>query len=574
MHTLKRKDFEERLKAVSSFAGKYLTRVDCVCDSLRFISPGADIAVPVVIDEMRLLEELRRQGMRSEKSYQSNYIARFNGASAKCAQKTGLPSLFLDRSRATSARTVYELVLRKEGEARITLDRDEFAPLFSVLDELGEKFARELSPPHRAASHREQLEADPHTPLDNYADLQIAQCIEKHWPGEPIMIEESHPEFRFERGHRWVIDPLDGSRNTVLGRPDVAISIARMNEDSCSLAVIDLPLRKIRLVLRDGVVTVNKVALSSGIVNVPDTLSKAFVAVPGDFIKMSDEEQAVCRVLLQNAAQFAAGIRISGALAFDLAGLALGELGVRVSHKLKPWDVAAGVAIIRALGGWVTDMNGQEWTLASSTILAAASRKLHAEAMSLMDDIQPWMLAAPNGSRGVAPGRRRLPWWNTSEAMRELIDKVKSMKPRPTVILGINRGGAIVGGVLSKALNLEPPILLRVRKEEGDHVTEMRADSAPIRGVALLCDDTMYSGGNLKAALAYLFKKYPKLQVQTAILLTVNAERGSPEFNAIPPAVDFSGWETDTMNLAPSWEPDKLLLAQRSAKSLAKKRSR
>ena len=65
-------------------------------------------------------------------------------------------------------------------------------------------------------------------------------------------------------------------------------------------------------------------------------------------------------------------MRMHGATGVDLAYVAAGILGGAISFGHHIWDHAAGVALVRAAGGVVTDLAGAEWTVTSQSALAAA----------------------------------------------------------------------------------------------------------------------------------------------------------------------------------------------------------
>ena len=65
-------------------------------------------------------------------------------------------------------------------------------------------------------------------------------------------------------------------------------------------------------------------------------------------------------------------LRMHGATGVDLAYVANGVLGGAITFGDHVWDYAAGVALVRAAGGIVTDLAGRPWTVDSSSALAAA----------------------------------------------------------------------------------------------------------------------------------------------------------------------------------------------------------
>ena len=65
-----------------------------------------------------------------------------------------------------------------------------------------------------------------------------------------------------------------------------------------------------------------------------------------------------------------AGLRRSGSAALDLAWVAAGRYDGSWQRGLHPWDVAAGIVILREAGGTVTDMAGGDQMLAGASIVA------------------------------------------------------------------------------------------------------------------------------------------------------------------------------------------------------------
>jgi myo-inositol-1(or 4)-monophosphatase len=69
--------------------------------------------------------------------------------------------------------------------------------------------------------------------------------------------------------------------------------------------------------------------------------------------------------------QEVAGIRRSGSAALDLAFVAAGRFDAYWERNLKPWDLAAGIVIVREAGGSVSDLAGKDKFLENGDILAA-----------------------------------------------------------------------------------------------------------------------------------------------------------------------------------------------------------
>ena len=180
---------------------------------------------------------------------------------------------------------------------------------------------------------------------------------------------------------RWIIDPLDGTSNFLHGLPHFAISIA-----------VEEPLANGKREITSGLVyqplTDESFWAEKGRgawlqdqrlrVSARRDLTEALIAtgIPfhgqGDFARWS-------RILGAVAPQVA-GIRRYGAASLDLAWVAAGRFDGYWEADLQPWDVAAGMLLVREAGGFVTDFRGGDKAMERSEFLAgndAMHSKLH-----------------------------------------------------------------------------------------------------------------------------------------------------------------------------------------------------
>lgn len=192
--------------------------------------------------------------------------------------------------------------------------------------------------------------------------------------------EYNEKHVRVPTGKVWIVDPVDGTQNLVAGRPEVAISIALFDGGQPHIAVVYMPYRDLLVAAeRTHSLEVNDLPWTPrrDIVN---TLDAAVVALPGDLRRLRDTPAAP---LVAAISERAASVRITGALAYDLASLAMGEIDARLSTSAKLVDVAAGVLLVSRAGGVVTDLAGNPWTPASATILASRSHNLHMQLLEI-----------------------------------------------------------------------------------------------------------------------------------------------------------------------------------------------
>jgi myo-inositol-1(or 4)-monophosphatase len=180
----------------------------------------------------------------------------------------------------------------------------------------------------------------------------------------------------------WFVDPLDGTSNFLNGRQEVAVSVARYLGDSPLFVCIALPMRGITLSLSHNGMQVKGAA--EGLVGGrrAHKLCDGLVGLPSGKKGLDAlwERGGPAQRLLQQSR----GVRISGALVYELAQVALGELDFRYSLSSSAFDAAAGAALVVASGGCVSDIEGRPWSPDSGSIVAAGNREIHAEGLRLL----------------------------------------------------------------------------------------------------------------------------------------------------------------------------------------------
>ena len=167
----------------------------------------------------------------------------------------------------------------------------------------------------------------------------------------------------------WVLDPIDGTFNYAAGLPLAAMLLGLLRDGQPVAGLTWLPFLNQRYTATiDGPLYFNgmpqppleRAELEDAVVGVGTFNVEWRGRVPGRY-RLAVVEQ-LSRVTSR--------LRIFGATGMDLAYTACGILGGAISFGGHIWDHAAGVALIRAAGGTVTDLAGDEWTPASSSAVA------------------------------------------------------------------------------------------------------------------------------------------------------------------------------------------------------------
>lgn len=169
-------------------------------------------------------------------------------------------------------------------------------------------------------------------------------------------------------GRRWVVDPLDGTTNFLRGIPHWAVSIALEIEGQLQLGVIHDPVKDETFVaMAGGGTRLNGVSLRHA-----DTLEldRALfgTGIPfGQMAHIDDHAADISRLL-----PHCAGVRRMGAAALDLAYVAAGRLDGFWERILQPWDIAAGLVIMREAGVHVEGWENRERPEDTGSVIAAA----------------------------------------------------------------------------------------------------------------------------------------------------------------------------------------------------------
>ncbi len=237
--------------------------------------------------------------------------------------------------------------------------------------------------------------------LTTPADLESEDLLRRGLPEdgelfigeETEQLDERHVQIEAHKSY-WIVDPVDGTQNLVAGRPEVAVSIAYWQGTRPVFGVVHMPARDATVALwKDGVLEVNDLLWSLEY-RPPSRLSDAVVALPGDLRRLGGTP---VRDVFGRVLNRVAGVRVTGALAYDLACLALGEIDARISSSVKLVDVAAGIRLVRGMGGLVTDWEGRDWVPGAATLLASRSPEIHSELLGICRRAAPEEKPHPAG---------------------------------------------------------------------------------------------------------------------------------------------------------------------------------
>jgi myo-inositol-1(or 4)-monophosphatase len=203
--------------------------------------------------------------------------------------------------------------------------------------------------------------------VDRRSERVIADLIRERHPDARMVGEEMSPDAAADlSGLAFVADPLDGTTNFLHGYPWYAVSVAAVVDgEPVAGAVLNVPTGELfTATLGGGARRAGEpIAVSS-----ETTPQRALIGTGFPF----KHPELVTPYLgpFGTVMRQTAGVRRAGAAALDLADVACGRLDAFWELVLAPWDVAAGLLLVREAGGVVTDLNGRRAPVGHGPIVA------------------------------------------------------------------------------------------------------------------------------------------------------------------------------------------------------------
>lgn len=210
--------------------------------------------------------------------------------------------------------------------------------------------------------------------VDRHAEQIILTVLREKFPDHQFICEESGVTGPASAEYQWIIDPLDGTTNFLHGLPHFAISMGVKHKGVLTHGLIYDPIRREEFTASRGAgAQVNgrrmRVAQNTKI-------DGSLLGTGMPFRENQAEHATTYWAQLAKLATEAAGIRRGGAAALDLAYVAAGRLDGFWEYGLQPWDIAAGVLMVREAGGMVIDIDGSENFMDSGDVLCANPKLL------------------------------------------------------------------------------------------------------------------------------------------------------------------------------------------------------
>ena len=179
---------------------------------------------------------------------------------------------------------------------------------------------------------------------------------------------------------RWIIDPIDGTFNFLNGLPHFAISIAYEEKNEIISGIIFDPIKNEMFFGEKG----KGAYLNNSRIRVSNKSDlKNTCLVTGGPKFTSKKREFIFEEYHKVSTGVRAHIRKSGSAALDLAYVAAGRYDGFWQREINYWDIAAGIILLRESGGFISSLNGDDFTQKKIDIIATNS-KIYKELKGLL----------------------------------------------------------------------------------------------------------------------------------------------------------------------------------------------
>lgn len=217
------------------------------------------------------------------------------------------------------------------------------------------------------------------TEYDTRAEKLIIDSILNEFPNHSFLAEESGYT-PADTEYRWIIDPLDGTVNFAHNLPVFSVSIAleKNGEIICGCVYNPILDELYSAELGKGA-TVNNQKIS---VSSQENIEQSFLVTGFPYNISENPKNAIDHFV--KIVGSGIPVRRLGSAALDLAYVACGRFDGFWEVFLHPWDVAAGMLIVREAGGKLTHYNGEQYSHTGETMVAS-NGKIHNDILDLLD---------------------------------------------------------------------------------------------------------------------------------------------------------------------------------------------
>ena len=202
--------------------------------------------------------------------------------------------------------------------------------------------------------------------VDKASERAIGEVIRRRLPDATLLGEELSPDVIASKGAVVIADPLDGTTNFLHGYPEYSVSVAIARDGELCAGVVLNVARSEEFAASRG----NGAFLDGKRIHVSNLREPGRALIGTGFPFKSLDRLPEYLDQFSLVMRGTAGVRRAGSAAVDLSNVACGRFDAFWELVLAPWDVAAGILIVREAGGIVTDLAGNPPSLIAGSFVA------------------------------------------------------------------------------------------------------------------------------------------------------------------------------------------------------------
>jgi len=256
-----------------------------------------------------------------------------------------------------------------------------YSALMNVMVQAVTKAGRSLT---RDFNEVENLQVSSKGPADfvSQADLNsekiLREALDKARPGYSFLMEESGSLDR-NSAYRWIIDPLDGTTNFLHSFPLFAISLALEHNGQLIGGVIYNPATEELFTAEKG----RGAFLNDRRIRVAARKDLDLCLIASGVPALNKKNHGEALIRQRDLMKRTAGIRATGSAALNLAYTAAGRIDGYYENGLQPWDLAAGLLMVREAGGFATEPD-PSLSMYETGRVVAGNESIHKQLCALM----------------------------------------------------------------------------------------------------------------------------------------------------------------------------------------------
>jgi myo-inositol-1(or 4)-monophosphatase len=213
------------------------------------------------------------------------------------------------------------------------------------------------------------------TDIDKETEQYFIEKIRNTFPDHQIMGEEGYgDEVKSLSGVVWILDPIDGTMNFVHQQRNFAISIGIYKDGEGIIGLIyDVVHDELYHCIKGNGVFLNEQSLPK---LEESKVKEAIIALNATWVTPN---RRINHELLIPLVKDVRGTRSYGSAAMEMVYVTSGRIDAYITPRLAPWDIAAGIIMIKELGGVATNLRGEELDMLKENSLFVSKPGLHGD---------------------------------------------------------------------------------------------------------------------------------------------------------------------------------------------------